>query len=673
MDISQAVISMPDIEQFPSNVDEVLRKTFEAALTNESPLRIADCLPDRDSPLYLGTLEEIIAIAIEHAMRQSANGRNFPYSKTLDQYLIEFPELKQAETLARLHAHCDSLSQLLSPLANLKPDTLNVQSDGTSLTLSNYRLLESIGCGGMGQVYRALHVRLQKFVAVKLLRSDLVKDEALLKRFEREMIASGQLQHLNIVTTFDAGYCDGHHYLVMELIDGANVESLLSQNTRFDIPVACEIARQAALGLDYAHGKGLVHRDIKPSNLMIANDGTVKLLDLGLACFTQSPNLPTNLTVSNQFLGTPLYMAPEQIDNPHQVKPSADIFGLGAVLHRMLMGKSPLGHHDASFLQVITKLARGDLELFEGTHNVPMELVEFIRTMLSIDPSNRPNSARLVASFLERYSRDVNLVRLLDSNSLSSNTTKRDFVEPIVPRKSNRSKYLLTYSVLTAVLVTLCVVWWKPSFVSQIFVNTERALRNEAKFDTTLQAIRWIRSMGGDGIAMSRDGTAHYLSELNPSRFSDDLRITRVELSKIQLTDGDLIKLSSLKSIVELSLTETNIDDDDLKHLSDLQELTFLNLVGTKINGEGFKYLTDLPQLCQMILSRTEVDDSGLLNLANMKVTQLTLDDTHVTDSSSEILSEMKSLKEINLSNLGFSETQLSQLRQKLPQCRITP
>ena len=155
--------------------------------------------------------------------------------------------------------------------------------------LGQYELLAEIGHGGMGTVYKAVHLRLKRPVAIKLLAAQRIRRPQTISRFLREMEAVGRLNHPNIVQATDAGEIEGQHFLVMEYLDGQDLTQVVRAQGPLPIAEACEVIRQAAMGLQYAHEHGLVHRDVKPSNLMLTSDGTVKLLDLGLARLVEEP------------------------------------------------------------------------------------------------------------------------------------------------------------------------------------------------------------------------------------------------------------------------------------------------------------------------------------------------------------------------------------------------
>jgi serine/threonine protein kinase len=150
-------------------------------------------------------------------------------------------------------------------------------------------LLGKCGQGGMGTVYKALHTRLKRIVAVKILPAHRLADQQAVVRFQREVEAVGRLNHPNIVQAMDANEVDGQHFLVTEFVEGRNLAQLVRSGGPLPVADACEIARQAALGLQHAHDHELVHRDVKPSNLMLTSGDIVKLLDLGLARLTEKP------------------------------------------------------------------------------------------------------------------------------------------------------------------------------------------------------------------------------------------------------------------------------------------------------------------------------------------------------------------------------------------------
>ena len=203
-------------------------------------------------------------------------------------------------------------------------------------------ILESLGRGGMGVVYKARQPRLNRFVALKILAREKEKDQRFADRFTREAQALARLNHPNIVTVYDFGETDGLYYLVMEFVDGMNLRQLL-QTRKLAPEEALTIVPPICEALQYAHQQGIVHRDIKPENILMDKQGRVKIADFGIAKLLGEDGKREALTAEQQIVGTPHYMAPEQVEQPSIVDHRADIFSLGVVFYEMLTGELPLG------------------------------------------------------------------------------------------------------------------------------------------------------------------------------------------------------------------------------------------------------------------------------------------------------------------------------------------
>ncbi len=208
--------------------------------------------------------------------------------------------------------------------------------------IGQYQLVEKLGHGGMGDVYKAFHTKLKRTVAVKLLPAYRQRSPQAVMRFHREMEAVGRVDHPNIVRAHDAGEADGQFFLVMEFVEGVTLSSLVCSVGPLEVANACEIIRQAAVGLQHAHEHDLVHRDVKPSNLMLTTTGVVKVLDLGLARLQEACG-DGDATASGQIMGSADYMAPEQGSNPRDADARADVYALGCTLYFFLAGRPPFG------------------------------------------------------------------------------------------------------------------------------------------------------------------------------------------------------------------------------------------------------------------------------------------------------------------------------------------
>ena len=255
-----------------------------------------------------------------------------------------------------------------------------------------YQILEELGQGGMGAVYKALHTKLDRVVAIKILSRGRAGDERAIARFEREMKAVGCFDHPHIVRAYDAraGGTGVPPVLIMEFVEGMDLGRLVQRLGPVPMAEACELVRQACLGLQYIHEQGLVHRDLKPSNLMLTRQGTVKILDLGLARFhfEQSEEEMTN---SGQAMGTADYMAPEQASDSHAVDIRADIYSLGCTLYKLLAGCAPFeGSQYKGTFEKMTAHVHSLLSPIENLlPGIPQELAAILEKMLAKNPADR--------------------------------------------------------------------------------------------------------------------------------------------------------------------------------------------------------------------------------------------------------------------------------------------
>jgi serine/threonine protein kinase len=264
-----------------------------------------------------------------------------------------------------------------------------------------YRVVRRLGAGGMGTVWLAEHLVMNRPVAVKVIRPDLLARPGATNRFLREVRAAAKLHHPNIVTAFDAEPVGDSCLLVMEYVPGQTLGERLEVGP---LPVgeACQAIRDAARGLAHAHAAGLVHRDVKPHNLIRAADGTTKVLDFGLAGVGAGEVIPASgdgLTGAGMVVGTPDYIAPEQINNPHAADARADIYGLGCTLYHLLAGRPPLP--DGS---VAEKLAIQPTHQPDPIPGLPPGLADVLAKMMAKRPEDRYRSAAELLSALEPYS-----------------------------------------------------------------------------------------------------------------------------------------------------------------------------------------------------------------------------------------------------------------------------
>lgn len=347
---------------------------------------------------------------------------------SLDDLPVETAEfIRDLDTLGILEARqCLPILAAFppSPEALTKGDTVSALNDNgflsqwqaerlsdsspESLVLGDYVLIDPLGKGGMGIVYRARHRRMDRLVALKTLTHQASDSDASVQRFQREVRAAARLSHPNIVAAYDAGEHNDIHYLVMELVDGIDLSRLVRQNGPLSPNTAVDYVRQAALGFAYAHSQGIIHRDIKPQNLLVDRNQHIRILDMGLARLNpaHSASVPspsdarTELTQSGVIMGTVDFMSPEQATNTRNANEQSDIYSLGCTMYFLLTGRAMfdgetcmerlLAHHQESRPSLTTMVSR-----------IPPALDQVFTRMTARLPAERYRSMEEVVQALD--------------------------------------------------------------------------------------------------------------------------------------------------------------------------------------------------------------------------------------------------------------------------------
>lgn len=267
-----------------------------------------------------------------------------------------------------------------------------------------YRLLDMIGEGGMGKVYLCEHKRMQRLVAIKVLPVRLANDEAARERFDREARAIASLNHMNIVQAYDIDSHDGMHYIVMEFVDGVSLQALVALRGPLPVSRAVNYLGQAAEGLQHGHEMGLVHRDIKPANLLLGRDGTIKVLDYGLARFFDNRGDDfTRRHEGNSIIGTADYLAPEQAIDCSDVDVRADLYALGCTSYYLLTGHPPFGRDIPTHTKLLMHQSKDPTPLRELRPDLDPALCDVIRKMIIKDPSQRYQQPKEVVDALQPW------------------------------------------------------------------------------------------------------------------------------------------------------------------------------------------------------------------------------------------------------------------------------
>lgn len=444
---------MSDLHPHHDSIDEPLRKRFEQAWADGHPEPIDRCVPPADDAGYLATLEELVHIELEFAWKSWARDRRSSFTTKaanttvtpprVETYLSRFPPLDQPEILLRLlQQEClvrrqagdvISIQQYQQRFPELAvPEGLfesilreagaggqqGITSDaGPSEKQSfaatragrfgSYELLEEIGRGGMGVVYRARQCTADRIVALKVIRRDLLETErhdsqtAAMDRFRHEARAAARLEHENIVTVYEVGDVDGEPFFSMRYVDGGSLQEILHKgpisNRR-----AAEYLEPVARAVHEAHTRGILHRDLKPQNILVdKKTDRVMVADFGLAKLSE---IGEELTHAGEVMGTPSYMSPEQAQDSSRVTALTDVYALGATLYCLLTGRPPF--QAATGVETLRQLIDEEpVRPGQLNPSIDRDLETICVKCLQKEPPRRYDSARLLADDLRRYLR----------------------------------------------------------------------------------------------------------------------------------------------------------------------------------------------------------------------------------------------------------------------------
>lgn len=583
------------------------------------------------------------------------------------------------------------------------------------LFLGKYKLLDVLGSGGMGAVFKAESSTTRRPVALKVLAASLNSDEVARARFEREIRASAQVNHPNIVRALDADHFDDRVFLVMEYFEGADLKALLKQHQRLPIDFACECIRQAALGLQHAHEQGLVHRDIKPSNLLVtrqpdSGELLVKVLDLGLARLTADGGTSVDMTRVGQIMGSPDYMAPEQSMDSRSADHRSDIYGLGMTLFHLIAGELPYDG-DTVMEKLLSRINVDAPPLSRYRPEVPPVLVHIVARMLHRDPLQRFQTAGEVASILGTFVSDPRALEPLivppqapaeepptlpaagdqTLQQIDAILDSRAHTLPLSYRRPRRGRSSLTpvvVSIGTALLLigALLLAAWSPSSESSSRNSTDQPLSGDAATETPAASesgpppdpdspddvvTRWALSMNRPSVIQfdGQERTLRTPLEIPEGRY----RLLEVDLSGMRELDSQRIRqLAGVSSLRRLDLSGADVRDAQLQQLTGLTSLESLDVSGTAITERSVEVLSGFTGLKQLALRYLPVGRSGLQELASLPhLSRLDLTGTDIRDRELDVIERLSALRTLRLRHTSVTLDGLRRLRENRPDLSI--
>ena len=595
-----------------------------------------------------------------------------------------------------------------------------------SLILGEYTILDRIGAGGMGQVFKAVHRRMDRTVAIKMLPPAMTKDAAAVARFEREVRAAAKLHHSNIVAAYDAGQANGVHFLVMEFVDGKDLSAIVKGNGPLPVAKAVNYILQAARGLEFAHSEGVVHRDIKPANLLLDKKGTVKILDMGLARIESPGAAQAELTGTGAVMGTVDYMSPEQAFNTKNADARADVYSLGCSLYYLIAAKAVYGG-ETVVEKIFAHKEKEIPSLQSASAEVSDQLEAVFKKMVAKRIEDRYQSMTEVIADLERIGGhsgsvsdpfgataafDAGALSALKNIDVSRTTAKTAATKQVAPAKPSGGKQPPWKN--TKVLLGAGAAGFVLLLLGVILIVRDKDNKEVAHIDAadgtkvTLPAGGSVEVQQSGAKATTKPAPANVLFMHDPNfqrwvadaqQLPTEVQIQTVGAKLVELNSGFDGKLTSFiedKSpiiengvVVELRLISNDVKDisplrafsglkrlmctvSDLNRTSPLIDLSPLEGMSLEFLEVIKPALTDLSPLHGMPLQHFGCTWSPVSDLSPLR--ECPLREVYLRGSLVSDLSPMQSCKSLTLLHVGNTKVTpatVAVLQKALPNCKI--